>query len=365
MPRHGAASYRREPAVGVVGRVSIDHGERRAQVREFLEVTADESSDTYAMASSFADHGVLARFPPRQPAVGLYRARDREDAVTALIASHYTLSGAPVMQPPRFSFADRVAAAATAGFAGVGVDSSDYAAMRAAGTSGAELCRVLDDHGMRALEIEFHFDWAHDGRRGRDARDREAVFHEMAALFAPDHLNVGELGAPGDAPPVEVLAERFGEVCDRAAQHGTRVAFEFLPWTAVPDLATAWEIVGRADRPNGGVLLDAWHYFCGNPDPVLLGSIPGERITGVQLDDADATRVGPLAEDTMLRRRLPGAGSFDLRGLVRILDEIGVEAPFSVEILSLEHQALPVDDAARRTYESTVAVLDAARHRTG
>ena len=38
-----------------------------------------------------------------------------------LIASSYTLSGAPVFEPPRFSFAERVAAAAKAGFAGIGV----------------------------------------------------------------------------------------------------------------------------------------------------------------------------------------------------------------------------------------------------
>lgn len=265
------------------------------------------------------------------------------------------------MQPPRFSFPARVAAASSAGFAGIGMESTDYAAMRRAGTSDDELRRVLDDHDVRVLEIEFHFDWSLDGARGRDARAREATFHEMAAAFAPDHLNVGELSGPGDAPPVEVLAERFGEVCDRAAEHGTRVAFEFLPWTAVPDLATAWEIVRRADRANGGVLLDAWHYFRGNPDATLLRSIPGQQITGVQLDDADAA-LGPAAEDTMLRRRLPGEGCFDLQGLVRILDEIHVQAPFSVEILSLDHQALPIDDAARRAFESTTTVLDAARH---
>jgi len=283
----------------------------------------------------------------------------------ALIASHYTLSGAPVLQPPRFSFAARVAAARAAGFVGVGVDAADYAAMRAAGMTTTELRRVLDDHGVRALEIEFHFDWALDGKRGRDSRDREATLHEMASAFAPHHVNVGELNAPGAAPPIAVMAERFGELCDRFAEHRTRVAFEFLPWSAVPDLATAWEIVRRAGRPNGGVLLDAWHYFCGRPDAALLGSLPGTMITGVQLDDADAARVGTLAEDTMLRRRLPGAGSFDLTGLVSTLDRIGVAVPFSVEILSAEHQALDLDEAARRAFDSTAAVIAAARSGQG
>ena len=281
----------------------------------------------------------------------------------SLIASHYTLSGAPVMQAPRFSFVERVSAAAAAGFVGIGLDSTDYAAMRSGGTSDAELRRVLDDHGMRVLEIEFHFDWALDGARGREARARGATFDALAAAFAPDHLTVGELGAPGDAPPVEVIAERFGEVCDRAAAHGTRVAFEFLPWTAVPDLASAAEIARRAARPNGGVLLDAWHYFRGRPDAALLRSLPGDRITGVQLDDADPTMVGSLAEDTMLRRRLPGEGSFDLAGLVSMLDAGGVTTPFSVEILSVEHQTLPVDEAARRAFDSTAAVVAQARHR--
>jgi len=281
----------------------------------------------------------------------------------ALIASHYTLSGAPVLQPPRFSFAARVAAAQAAGFVGVGVDAADYAAMRAAGTTTTELRRVLDDHGVRALEIEFHFDWALDGKRGRDSRDREATLHEMASAFAPHHVNVGELNVPGAAPPIPVMAERFGELCDRFAEQRTRVAFEFLPWTAVADLATAWEIVRRAGRPNGGVLLDTWHYFRGNPDDALLRSLPGEAVAGVQLDDADADVVGTLAEDTMLRRRLPGDGAFDLTGLIGAVDAIGVDAPFSVEILSTEHQDLPVDEAARRAYTATATMLADARRK--
>jgi hypothetical protein len=54
------------------------------------------------------------------------RALGRDD----LIASSYTLSGAPVFEPPRFSFAERVAAAAKAGFAGIGIAIEDYAACR-------------------------------------------------------------------------------------------------------------------------------------------------------------------------------------------------------------------------------------------
>jgi sugar phosphate isomerase/epimerase len=277
-----------------------------------------------------------------------------------LIASFYTLSGSPVGEPPRFPFAARVEAAARAGFAGLGLLSDDYRSLHAAGMSDAALQQVLADHQMRILEIEFHFDWTADGSRGASAREREATLHAMADAFSPDHLNVGEIHAPGQGPGTEVVADRFGAVCDRAAEHGIRVALEFLPWTAIPDLATAAEIVERAARPNGGVLIDAWHYFRGRPDEARLRSMRPEHITAVQLDDGDAEPVGPLFEDTMLRRRLPGEGAFDLVGLLRVLDEVGVDVPYSVEILSTDHQQLPVREAARRAFTSTSAVLRAA-----
>jgi sugar phosphate isomerase/epimerase len=166
---------------------------------------------------------------------------------------------------------------------------------------------------------------------------------------------------PGAGPPAAVVTERFGELCDRADDHGTRVAFEFLPWTAFPDLRTAWEVVRRAARPNGGVLVDAWHYFPGAPDPQLLRSIPPEHVMAVQLDDADDQLIGPLYEDTMFRRRLPGHGGFDLPGLIGTLDEAGVDVPYSVEIMSTTEQGRPVRDAATRAYRAARSVLTHAR----
>ena len=90
---------------------------------------------------------------------------------------------------------------------------------------------------------------------------------------------------------------------------------------------------------------------------------PAERIVAVQLDDADPPQGAPY-EDT-LRRRLPGEGTFDLVGLVQLLDGMGVEAPVSVEIIAPDHHARPVDQAARRAYEATRAVLTRARQGAG
>ncbi len=61
--------------------------------------------------------------------VSINQAPHRKDlAREDLIAAFLTLSGAPAMKPARFPFADRVAAAAAAGYAAMGLDSADYAA---------------------------------------------------------------------------------------------------------------------------------------------------------------------------------------------------------------------------------------------
>ena len=279
-----------------------------------------------------------------------------------LIASSYTLAGAPVFELPRFSFADRVAAAARASFAGIGVAGEDYAACRERGMTDAEMRRILDDHGVRAAELEFLQNWWLADERGRRSRLNEDRFYAAADAFGARHMNVGSAGPRGSLPSLEIVAEHFAALCDRAARHDLLVALEFLPWSDIPDAASAWRVVRLADRSNGGILIDTWHYFRGAADPEQVRSIPPDKFFLIQFDDADAVQVGGYMEDTTRRRRLPGEGAFDLIGFIRMLDEIGVNAPVSVEILSDEQRARPLDEAARLAHDTTRAVLARARH---
>ena len=76
-----------------------------------------------------------------------------------LIASYYTLSGAPVGHPARFSLEARVAAAATAGFTAIGLAVEDYQACRERGLSPATLRQILADSGIVVAELEFLTNW--------------------------------------------------------------------------------------------------------------------------------------------------------------------------------------------------------------
>ncbi len=272
-----------------------------------------------------------------------------------LIASHFTLTGTPAPAPPRFSFAQRVAAAAAAGFEGLGFFTGHWED----GLTAAQMRRIADDHGIVVAEIEWLTDWWCDGERGRNSRAAEQRMYEAAAALGARHLSIAAV-AHGEHPDPHAVAESFAALCERADEHDLLVGIEFFPGSQTRDAAAAWDIA-RWAGDNGGVLVDSWHYFRGAANPAHLRAIPAHRIVAVQFDDADREMVGTLYEDTTLRRRLPGEGSFDLVGFIRLLDEIGVQAPLSVEILSPEQQSLPVQEAARRAHDTSRAVIARAR----
>ena len=160
--------------------------------------------------------------------------------------------------------------------------------------------------------------------------------------------------------PIHALAEHFASLCDRAADAGVAVHLEFIPFTVIRDLRTAWDIVRIADRPDAGLVFDTWHFFRSTADYETLARIPGERVLQVQLDDAPATPSGTLREETQ-RRLLPGDGELDLVRVVRALDAIGALTRVGPEVISPDLAALPVIDAARLALDRSRALVDAAR----
>jgi sugar phosphate isomerase/epimerase len=116
----------------------------------------------------------------------------------------------------------------------------------------------------------------------------------------------------------DCLVESFAQLCDHAAEVGADVHLEFVPDSAVPDITVATEVVVAADRVNGGIMFDSWHFYAGNPDFDALLAVPHGLIVAVQLNDAKAEISRPYIADS-LNRLLPGEGSFDLDRVIRAL----------------------------------------------
>jgi sugar phosphate isomerase/epimerase len=279
-----------------------------------------------------------------------------------LVASYWTIAGATPNDPARFPFESRVRTAAETGFWGIGMHVDDYLRTRERGASDDEMLRLLESTGMAIHEIEFLTGWSSDVEaiRAHSLQVEAAIFAAVDALGARQ-LNVGCAEFPGEVAPVERLAERFAALCERAAAHDLTVALEFLPWSGIPDIATAWDVVRQSSAPNGGILLDVWHFFRGNPDFDVLRSVPADRIVGVQVNDGPAEAAGEIREETRHGRRLPGHGDFDLSRMVRELRAMGVSAPWAIEVMSDDLTVKELRAACRLAFDATTAMLESAR----
>jgi sugar phosphate isomerase/epimerase len=112
----------------------------------------------------------------------------------------------------------------------------------------------------------------------------------IATALGARGLVATHFGAPA---PAEEAAGAFAQLCNRAAAVGVHVSLEFPAMATINDVATAWEIVRLAGRPNGSILVDVWHHRRSTNDDMALSAIPGEKITGLQLADGTAQPVGP------------------------------------------------------------------------
>jgi sugar phosphate isomerase/epimerase len=260
---------------------------------------------------------------------------------------------------------ERVRAAAAAGFTHLSISPLDLGVVENAGTTPLDVVARAQDQGVTLSVIDPVLTWA---TPGEPALPATLTASPLAAFAVDDVLRIGDafgvravsaLAFGVDDLPVDVIAERFAALCDRMATSGWRVQLEFVPMSSVKDVATAWEIVRLAGRPNGGVLVDSWHFFRGRADFEALASVPGDRIFAVQLNDADAELRGSLWADTLNHRRLPGDGSFDLPQLVRTLRRIGALSVVGPEVISKQMRAMAPVAAARLAAERTMALLTA------
>ena len=172
----------------------------------------------------------------------------------------------------------------------------------------------------------------------------------------PRTLVAVHFGAPA---ALDLAAQRFAALCDAAADRGLQVALEFPAFATIADVATAWDVVRTADRPNAGVLVDLWHHRRGRNDDDALGAVVGSRVYSVQLSDAVGGPAGPPLEDVM-HRCLPGAGEFGVVDHLRALDDQGVRAPIGIEVFDEALLATGPRAAAKRLAASLREVVEEA-----
>ncbi len=280
--------------------------------------------------------------------------------MTGLVATAWTSAGdtSPVRVPATspVPIAERVAAVADAGFVGLGLIADDLAAIRATiGFSG--LRDLITDTGLTHVEIELLERWWIPRGEPDNSYDVRDLLFEAAEVLSPVFIKIGSELGPRTTHPESLIAP-LRELADQAADRGTRVAIETMPFSIIATVPMGAEIISAAEHPAVGLLIDAWHVFRANTSlEELHDSLTPEMIFGVELDDAAAVVVGNLFEDTLNHRLLCGEGFFDLPGFVAVLRDLGFDGPWGVEILSSSFRRLPVAQAVKMAAESALTVL--------
>ena len=222
-----------------------------------------------------------------------------------------------------------------------------------------DLRQMLDDNGIRFVTLDGvlcflpHIDsWA------RALVDGVDDYFRMAEQVGATSFNVPHYtGDP--ATPLPEMVGALTPFCARAADAGVSVALEFMPETAIPNLAAAVRLMDAAGAPNLGVALDTWHFArTGGTIDEIRALKPG-AIKEFQLNDRSK---GTAAEDATTGwrpndRKLPGEGDLPLVETILAVHRNAPGIPANVEVFSSDLRALAPDDAAARVAAATRAVF--------
>ncbi len=184
--------------------------------------------------------------------------------------------------------------------------------------------------------------------------NRYLPFFEVGAQLGAKAVLVA-----GDDQEQNRLIEHYAQLCDAMRPFGLSADLEFMPWTAVNDLASALHVVEQADRTNAGILVDALHFDRSDSRFEDLQRIPAQWLHYAQICDGPALRPNTqkgLIHAARCERLLPGEGDIDL---ARIWRSLPAQVPVSVEIPNDNRVAhVGVETWARQALAAAKAIIE-------
>ena len=273
-----------------------------------------------------------------------------------LIASYWTLAGGAEPHTDHeyslFDFKDRVEACAKIGFKGIGIWHADlvHTLKRRPLT---EIKRILDDNGMKYVELEFLGDWFLTGEKKKKSDIVRNDLLNAASVLGARHIKVGDFFRT-DTPMPQVI-ESFAALCKEAAAHGTKIVYELMPFAMIDTLQDTLTMLKGAAAKNGGIIFDLWHVVKLGILYEEVARFPMEYFFGVEINDGTFTAPWDLVEDTVNHRRLCGEGEFDIPGFLDHVWKAGYRGPIGIEVLNKELRKLPLDELVTRSFSTTMA----------
>jgi sugar phosphate isomerase/epimerase len=269
-----------------------------------------------------------------------------------LMNLYWTTSGVfpGVGEISRFDFKDRVEAAARVGFKGIGIWHTDLEHILHRRTL-EEMKMILDDNGIKHVELEFLTDWFLTGARKAESDSRKRRLLEASQALRAKHIKIGDFY---NTPcPMPRIIEAFAALCAEAADYNATIGFEFMASAMIDNLKDALTLVETAGAKNGGLILDMAHVATLGITYKDVSNIPLQYLINLELNDG--TLPGSPRHDPSRARRFCGEGEFDIKGFIKCANEMGYTGPWAVEVFSEELAGLSLEELNSRAFETTMA----------
>lgn len=253
-------------------------------------------------------------------------------------------------------FEDRVIASKEAGYEGIGLRAETYVDALAEGLHDEDILAILDKHGMKVTEVEYITLWAEDHRSYEQKYKEQICFH-MCDLFGVNHINCGLM----ETYSVEHTAQKLKELCQRAGKR--IIGVEPMPYSGIPDLKKAWDVVKASGAENAYMILDTWHWVRADQPYDILTEEMAKKVISIQINDAYERPYAKsiLRDESMHDRLAPGTGAKDTAGFVKMIKDAGVDPKvIGVEVISDEILGRGLKEAAAYTFDNTKKVLEEA-----
>jgi len=270
-----------------------------------------------------------------------------------LMCSYWTIAGIfpGKAEISRFDFKDRVRAAARAGFKGIGIWHTDLEHILAS-RSLKEMKNILDDNGMKYLELEFLTDWFLEGVRKAESDSRRCRLLEASQALGASHIKVGDFYNEKVSPCK--VNESFAALCEEAQKYGASIGFEVMGCAMIDNIQDAVSMLESAGATNAGLIIDIYQVSNLGWENEQISRIPLKYLMGVELNDGSLP--GSPQHDPS-NRRFCGEGEYDIRGLIRCVDDMGYRGPWAVEVISEKLAPLPLQELSTRAFNTTLAAL--------
>ena len=252
----------------------------------------------------------------------------------------------------RFDFKDRVEAAAKAGFTGIGIWHTDLEHILIH-RSLKEMKSILDDNGIKHLELEFLTDWFLEGGRKGESDNLKRRLLEASAALNAKHVKVGDFY---NTPcPMAQIVDAFAALCKEAEDYGATIGFEFMASAMLNNLKDSLAMVESAGAKNGGLIVDVVHVVNIGIPYEDIRRIPVQYLINVELNDG--TLPGSPGHDAS-ERRFCGEGDFDLKGFIACVQQMGYTGPWAVEVFSHKLAGWSLEQLNTQAYNTTMAQFE-------